>query len=146
MNQAKLEKMIRAQAAKGVTVIFSTHVIAHAERLCEYVGGYAEWIRQRPQVAANVQATKPVAPGTPTRGERKRKLSYKEQQELASLPDVIDAKEVERGGVYAQLADPTFLRDGAAVSTASARLAALDAELTALADRWELLETIATGA
>ena len=127
-------------------VVTSTLAFEGKGQVGEYVGGYAEWIRQRPQVAANVQATKPVAAGTPTRGERKRKLSYKEQQELASLPDVIDAKEVERGGVYAQLADPTFLRDGAAVSTASARLAALDAELTALADRWELLETIATGA
>ncbi len=37
LNQAKLEKMIRAQAANGVTVIFSTHVIAHAERLCERI-------------------------------------------------------------------------------------------------------------
>jgi ABC-2 type transport system ATP-binding protein len=37
LNQAKLEKMIRAQAAKGVTVIFSPHVIAHAERLCERI-------------------------------------------------------------------------------------------------------------
>ncbi len=37
LNQAKLERMIRAQAEKGVTVIFSTHVIAHAERLCERV-------------------------------------------------------------------------------------------------------------
>jgi len=37
LNQAKLEKMIRAQAEKGVTVLFSTHVIAHAERLCERI-------------------------------------------------------------------------------------------------------------
>jgi ABC-2 type transport system ATP-binding protein len=37
LNQAKLEHMIRAQAEKGVTVIFSTHVIAHAERLCESI-------------------------------------------------------------------------------------------------------------
>jgi ABC-2 type transport system ATP-binding protein len=37
LNQAKLERLIRAQAAQGVTVIFSTHVIAHAERLCERV-------------------------------------------------------------------------------------------------------------
>jgi ABC-2 type transport system ATP-binding protein len=37
LNQAKLEVMIRAQAARGVTVIFSTHVIAHAERLCESI-------------------------------------------------------------------------------------------------------------
>jgi ABC-2 type transport system ATP-binding protein len=37
INQGKLEKMIRALAAKGTTVIFSTHVIAHAERLCDEV-------------------------------------------------------------------------------------------------------------
>ena len=35
LNQGKLERLIRGQADKGVTVIFSTHVIAHAERLCE---------------------------------------------------------------------------------------------------------------
>jgi len=37
LNQGKLEKMIRRMAAEGTTVIFSTHVIAHAERLCEGV-------------------------------------------------------------------------------------------------------------
>ncbi len=37
INQGKLEKTIRALAAKGTTVIFSTHVIAHAERLCDEV-------------------------------------------------------------------------------------------------------------
>ena len=37
LNQAKLERMIRAQADRGVTIIFSTHVIAHAERLCERI-------------------------------------------------------------------------------------------------------------
>ena len=37
INQGKLELMIRALADDGVTVIFSTHVIHHAERLCEGV-------------------------------------------------------------------------------------------------------------
>jgi ABC-2 type transport system ATP-binding protein len=37
LNQGKLERMIRALAEKGTTVIFSTHVIAHAERLCDEV-------------------------------------------------------------------------------------------------------------
>ncbi|WP_294121449.1 ATP-binding cassette domain-containing protein [Sphingomonas sp.] len=42
INQQKLEQLIRDQAAAGVTVIFSTHVIAHAERLCERVVIIAE--------------------------------------------------------------------------------------------------------
>ena len=37
LNQGKLERLIRDLAAKGTTVIFSTHVIAHAERLCDDV-------------------------------------------------------------------------------------------------------------
>src|SRR5215213_6592959 len=37
INQGKLETLIRRQAAEGVTILFSTHVIAHAERLCERI-------------------------------------------------------------------------------------------------------------
>lgn len=37
LNQGRLERMIRALAENGTTVIFSTHVIAHAERLCDEV-------------------------------------------------------------------------------------------------------------
>ena len=37
LNQGRLERVIRALADKGTTVIFSTHVIAHAERLCDEV-------------------------------------------------------------------------------------------------------------
>lgn len=37
INQGRLETLIRDEAAAGATVIFSTHVIAHAERLCERV-------------------------------------------------------------------------------------------------------------
>lgn len=42
LNQGKLERLIRGQADKGVTVIFSTHVIAHAERLCEEIAIVAD--------------------------------------------------------------------------------------------------------
>ncbi len=37
INQQRLEGLIRAQVADGATVLFSTHVIAHAERLCERI-------------------------------------------------------------------------------------------------------------
>lgn len=37
INQARLEGLIREQVADGATVLFSTHVIAHAERLCERI-------------------------------------------------------------------------------------------------------------
>ncbi len=37
INQGRLEQLIRAEAAAGATILFSTHVIAHAERLCERI-------------------------------------------------------------------------------------------------------------
>jgi len=35
VNQERLEKLIRAQRDRGATILFSTHVMAHAERLCD---------------------------------------------------------------------------------------------------------------
>ncbi|MDF7773746.1 ATP-binding cassette domain-containing protein [Sphingomonas sp. AOB5] len=35
VNQEKLEKLIIAQRDRGATILFSTHVMAHAERLCD---------------------------------------------------------------------------------------------------------------
>jgi ABC-2 type transport system ATP-binding protein len=37
INQGRLEALIREEAAEGATIIFSTHIIAHAERLCERI-------------------------------------------------------------------------------------------------------------
>ena len=37
INQGRLEHLIREEAAGGATILFSTHVIAHAERLCERI-------------------------------------------------------------------------------------------------------------
>ncbi len=42
INQARLEELIRREARGGATIIFSTHVIAHAERLCERIAIIAQ--------------------------------------------------------------------------------------------------------
>jgi ABC-2 type transport system ATP-binding protein len=68
LNQGKLERMIRSLADRGTTVLFSTHVIAHAERLCDRVaiiaGGKVPFAglvdeardRLRPQVRLETRA------------------------------------------------------------------------------------------
>jgi ATP-binding cassette subfamily F protein uup len=118
-------------------------------RVVEYAGGYTDWVRQRPAAPEPAPAARkpgaPPAPAPPPRAERRRKLSFKETHELAQLPDRIDAAERERDALYARLADPLLLRDGAATAEAKARLAALEGELAALSARWEELETIAAG-
>jgi ABC-2 type transport system ATP-binding protein len=37
VNQQSLEAMVRDLTARGATVVFSTHVMQHAERLCDHV-------------------------------------------------------------------------------------------------------------
>jgi ATP-binding cassette subfamily F protein uup len=130
-------------------VVTSTFVFEGGGRVVEYAGGYTDWVRQRPAAATVVpawSATKKYAPvPTAPRASKPRKLSFRETAELAELPDRIDALEREREARYASLADPVLLRDGTAVAQARSRLAALDAEIAALTERWEALETIATG-
>jgi ATP-binding cassette subfamily F protein uup len=52
----------------------------------------------------------------------------------------------ERERLYASLADPVFLRDGAAVAEAKSRLASVAGEIAKLTERWETLETLASEA
>ena len=127
-------------------VVTSTLVFEGGGRIGEYAGGYSDWVRvRRPPDPVSVKAPpKPAAP-SPAAAPRKRKLSYKETQELAALPDRIDALETERSALYTSLSDPAFLRDGAAVAQAMARIATLDGEIPALVARWEELESIASG-
>jgi ATP-binding cassette subfamily F protein uup len=106
-------------------------------------------VRQRkpPAVLASAKLTpKPQAPAPPPQKARSRRLTFKENAELAELPDRIDALERERASLFASLADPAVLRDGSAVVAARSRLAAVEMEITDLSERWETLETIATQA
>jgi ATP-binding cassette subfamily F protein uup len=129
------------------SVVTSTMVLEGNGRVGEYVGGYADWVRQRPaapdpsraRADAKRSATLAAAPSSPKR----RRLSFKETQELAALPDRIDQLERERNALYQSLGDPAFLRDGAAVAEAKGRLAAIDDEHAAAVARWEELETLA---
>ena len=58
MNQQGLEAMIRGLAADGATVLFSTHVMQHAERLCDKVVLLA---RGRKAFEGTVEAAKSIS-------------------------------------------------------------------------------------
>jgi ABC-2 type transport system ATP-binding protein len=71
INQERLEALIRAQARDGATILFSTHVIAHAERLCERIaiiaGGQVRFegtvAQARGRLAPRVRLTTRAADG-----------------------------------------------------------------------------------
>lgn len=113
----------------------------------EYVGGYTDWVRQRP--VAPVAASAPVKSATaapPASKAKKRKLSYKESAELTALPDRIAGVEAEHEAALALLADPAVLRDGLRIVAVQQQVAALAQQLEQLMARWEELETIAADA
>jgi ATP-binding cassette subfamily F protein uup len=131
-------------------VVTSSLVLEGGGRVGEFVGGYSDWIRQRtPVVAVTAPAPKRMASprrsAEPERAPKKRKLTFAENAELATLPDRIDAAEQERVRLYESLADPALLRDGAAVVAARARLVELETEIGTLIARWEALATIDAG-
>ncbi|HET9683689.1 MAG TPA: ATP-binding cassette domain-containing protein, partial [Gemmatimonadaceae bacterium] len=128
-------------------VVTSTLVFEGNGRVAEYAGGYSDWVRQRPVLAAPPPSPKkPAPPATSApRATKPKKLSFRESAELAELPDRIDGLEGERERLYLSLSDPTLLRDGVAVAAARARLAALEVEIAKAIERWEALETTAAG-
>ena len=69
----------------------------------EYVGGYSDWLRQRPQPRAPTcrSARRRRAAPAPHRPP-KRKLSFKEQRELESLPGEIEKLEAEQQRAHAE--------------------------------------------
>ena len=110
----------------------------------EYVGGYSDWIAQRPAAPASpAAAPAKSAPAAPVKADRpaaapKSKLSFKEQKELDGLPDRIAELEDEQATLTARLSSGALAtHEATGVST---RLGALSAEIDAAMLRWEELE------
>ncbi len=123
-------------------VTTSTLVMEGAGRVAETVGGYSDWSR-----AAKSPAAKPVGArkAARPRGEKPRRLSFKERRELEALPALIELIEFEQAELHDRMADPSFYRgeSGERVSVAKSRLAELEAELLQLYARWEALDGLA---
>jgi ATP-binding cassette subfamily F protein uup len=130
-------------------VVTSTIAFEGDGRLAEYVGGYDDWLRQRP-VAGDGPATQaaPVAP-EPVRASAAaaapaspaRKATNKERLEFEALPARIAALEREQERLTAEVAAPEFYKKPAAEITATmARLDALPGALLAAYARWDELD------
>ncbi len=126
-------------------VVTSTLVMEGKGRVGEYVGGYSDWLRQRPQVAVPApQAAKtppPAAAPAVTPAPAKRKLSYKDARELEQLPARIEALESRLAELTDAMNDPAFYQRGSdAIAAHNAELATTQAELDAAYARWAELD------
>ena len=125
-------------------VVTSTLVFEGGGRVQKYVGGYADWVRQRrhaePVPKRRPQPAAPTAPTAPVTPQR-RKLSYREQQELDQLPEHIDELEAEQRRLQTAVADPAFYKEPA--ETIHQTLARLDTLQQSILDgyaRWDELD------
>lgn len=113
--------------------------------LCEYPGGYEDWLRARPQPkAASPAATPPkTAPATPPHPEpaKRTRLSFKETRELTELPGRIETLESRQTEITALLADPAIYRDNpSGVQALQHETADIAGELEGAYARWEVLD------
>jgi len=132
-------------------VVTSTFAFEGEGRVAEYVGGFADWVRQTASktekraaqtVSSAVAASAPAAAAPPATAPQPRRLSYKEQRELDSLPARIEALEEEQRMLETTIAGPQFYREPAdAINASLARLDTLQHELIDAYARWEELDS-----
>ncbi|MBN1125611.1 MAG: ATP-binding cassette domain-containing protein [Sedimentisphaerales bacterium] len=123
-------------------VVTSTMAIGPDGTVQEYAGGYDDYLVQAKtntitetdqRTKEKVRQERQKPPSTP-------KLTYRLKQELAALPEQIEAMETELDELHARMAEPTFYRqDGSLIAQTASRAQALESHLADLYERWEEL-------
>ncbi len=129
-------------------VVTSTIVFEGDGQVGEYVGGYADWLRQRKQPVQEMQNThSPVKSvkneNTPKDkpAKPKIKLSYKEQRELEELPGMIETMEAEQLELEQEVSKGEFYQqDKDIISSSLARLDRIRNDLEQAYLRWQELD------
>ncbi|MDR2248232.1 ATP-binding cassette domain-containing protein [Acinetobacter sp.] len=135
-------------------VVTSTWVFDGKGNIAEYIGGYQDYLLQRPddkvvdqksdvkKAQAKAEAEKAAAQSN----VKKVKLSYKDQRELEQLPAEIENLENEQAKLSEKLADGSwFVSDADAATQASQRLAEIEELLLEKLERWDELEQMSKG-
>ncbi|MET0281641.1 MAG: ATP-binding cassette domain-containing protein [Steroidobacteraceae bacterium] len=125
-------------------VVTSLLVLEGDGRVQDFVGGYSDWVRWRDsarQAASSrgitaARAEAPVAAPTP-----KRKLSFKDQRELADLPARLEQLEQRKAALTAETVEPSFYsQPRATVAEKLQQIATLEAEIEVAFARWAELD------
>jgi len=133
-------------------VVTSTIAFEGRGVVAEYVGGYDDWLRQRPASPAEPAKTC-RARGQALRTEAGKKLSYREKYELErkretlqGLPARIEALEAELTALQARMSEPDYYKTpGETMAADQGRLEAIEQELENAYGTWEELEAALEG-
>jgi len=128
-------------------VVTSVFVLEGNGEVQEFIGGYTDWMAYSEAVKKTEAAKKPVAekstkpttfvaPATP-----KKKLSFKEQQELEKLPALIDQLETRQTELTQQISNANFYKqDQAVIAKTLDELKQTEEKLEQTFKRWDELE------
>ncbi len=127
-------------------VVTSTIVFEENYRIQEYVGGYADWLRQGHQLAETdapgIVDIKKREAAERRKNKSRTKLSYNDQRELDGLPAEIDALEAGVTALQAKVAEAEFYaQDNDVVQLTLKELSDAEAALEMRVQRWGDLET-----
>jgi ATP-binding cassette subfamily F protein uup len=122
----------------------------------EYVGGYSDWERVRAASGQTTASTKEASVRSELKPSSKepqlaatakpKKLSYKEQRELETLPVLIAKLENEQKAISERLADPNlYKQQPEEVQRLNQRFAEIDMLLMDSLEKWEAIEAKAKG-
>lgn len=125
------------------SIVFEDHGVK------EYFGGYDDWLRQRerPDAATSrgaergKRARDDDRSGAAAEPAERRRPTYKEQQEIAALPALIEGLETELASLHGSMASLDYYKqDGTQIAAEQSRLASLESQLAQAYQRWEQLD------
>lgn len=131
-------------------VVTSTIAFEGQGHVAEYVGGYDDWVRQRPNTRPQPDKTckSKAAPLTEDK-PKKKKLGFKEkyeleqkQKQLATMPGIIEELDAELTELQGRMSAPDYFKQSSEeMASDQATLEKLEAELEVAYATWEELET-----
>ncbi|HVY52910.1 MAG TPA: ATP-binding cassette domain-containing protein, partial [Gammaproteobacteria bacterium] len=120
-------------------VVTGTLVFEGEGCITEFVGGYQDWLRQKPPISKTLkpEASKKVI----DKPKSNKKLSYKDERELEGLPAYIEKLEAEQNTLQIKISAPDFYQQDSKIITETLeKLTGLSSELEKAYLRWEELE------
>ncbi len=127
-------------------VVTNIFVLDGSSNVQEFFGGYTDWLEYNKTLEAAALASKKATPKVEkiapvSTAEKKKKLSFKEQQELEKLPELISTLEAEQVELTAKINEPNFYKqEQSVVNEALDELKNIENELVGCYARWDELE------
>lgn len=123
-------------------VVTCTFVFEGEGKIKEYVGGYQDWLRQRPALT-DTKSVPEKQTSLKVQPKQAKKLSFKDQKELAELPKKIERLEADLYELQQLMASADFYKQNSEkVAQVMASYKQLEMDIVSAYKRWEQLESL----